>query len=76
MENTLSNETFCEIEKFAKELQECFKNYRKNHSDRFSDIVLDYVNKIINIHLDLTRLKFERGCNEMARAYKEEVEIG
>jgi len=71
MENTLNNEAFCEIEKFARELQICFRNYRKNHPDNFSDIVLDYVNKIIDIHVDLARLKFEQGCEEMARAYGE-----
>lgn len=72
MENTLSNEQYLEIEKFAKDLQICFQNYRKNHPDSFSDIVLNYVDTVISIHLDLARIRFERGCNEMARAYGEE----
>ena len=71
MNNELSHDQITAIKDFARGLQESFASYRKNHSDKLSDIVLEYVNKIIEIHLDLARIKFDRGVLTMAKAYGE-----
>ena len=71
MNNELSHDQITAIEDFARGLSESFASYRKNHSDKLSDIVLEYVNKIIEIHLDLARIKFDRGVLAMAKAYGE-----
>lgn len=60
MNNELSHSQIIAIEEFAKDLQENFANYRKNHPDNLSDIVLEYVNKVIDIHIELAKIKFER----------------
>ena len=66
--NELTPEQYQAIEKFAKGLKEVFANYKTHHHDAFSDIVLDYVLKIIDIHLQLAELDEERYMNEMEKA--------
>ena len=48
------------IEEFAQNLTECFISYKNNHPDTFSDIVLNYVINVIQIHLELADLKLRR----------------
>ena len=70
MNEQLAPEQYQAIEKFSKGLKEVFANYKASHHDAFSDIVLDYVTKIIDIHLQLAELDVTRYLNEM------EVAIG
>ena len=72
MSDTISKEQYDAVKKFARELQGCFENYKINHPDSMSDIVLEYVDKIITIHLQLAELDFVRGAREMAKVYGED----
>ena len=71
MIDTIDNITFCEIEKFAKGLQGCFTKHRKHSSNEITKIEMDFANKIIDLHLELVRLRWEQGCQEMAEAHNE-----
>ena len=59
--NELDNNQILAIEEFAKGLQECFTN-KKNApaDDKLMSIAMDYVLKVIDIHLQLAQLKFNR----------------
>ena len=66
--NELTPEQYQAIEKFSKGLKEVFTNYKAHHHDKFSDIVLDYVMKIIDIHLQLAELDVARYLDDMEKA--------
>lgn len=65
----LSPDQLKAVEDFAEGLKDSFRSYRKNHPDNLSDIILDYVFQVIDIHLDLERLKFDRFVERQARYY-------
>jgi hypothetical protein len=67
----IDHNSYDEVERFAQGLKECFNNYRKNHADPYAEIVLDYVNKVIDLHLELRGLEFDRFINNLA-AYEGE----
>ena len=70
----LSPQEYEAMKEFANGLKECFIHYKKLHPDTFSDIVLNYVMNIINIHLDLANLEVGMYLNNMAKEYeKKEV---
>jgi len=66
--NELSPAEYQAIEDFAKGLTECFISYKNNHHDEFSDIVLNYVIGIIDIHLQLAELELKRYLNKFEKA--------
>jgi len=80
--DTLSNETFTEIEKFANNLISCFESKKKGIVPSLSltasveKNMLKYAIEIVNLHLEFVRKRFEIGCAEMERAYGEGVGSG
>ena len=70
MLNELSPEQYQAVEDFAKGLQECFTN-KKNApaSDKLISIVMKYVLEVIDIHLQLAHLKFDRYAMQMEKNY-------
>ena len=70
MTNELAPSEFEAIKTFANGLKECFLHYKKTHNEEFSNIVLEYVVNIINIHLDLTELKVGCYLNNMAKEFE------
>ena len=71
--NELDSNQILAIEEFATGLKECFIQYKNNHHDAFSDIVLNYVISIINLHLQLAELKFERYDFNREKYHREEI---
>ena len=72
-ENELAPEQYQAIEKFASELKTCFFSYKNTHPDAFSDIVLNYVMQVIDIHVSLAELKTDRYLCNMAREFEGQV---
>lgn len=60
MPNRLTPQEYQAVQNYANGLIETFTNYKKHNPDRLSDIVIDYVIKIIDIHLQLKELNVER----------------
>ena len=68
--NELSPDQYQAIKEFAKELTECFLNYKRTHDEEFSNIVLNYAINIIDIHLKLAELEVARYLNNLEKAVK------
>ena len=68
--NEISPEEFNAIKHFSDGLKECFLHYKHNHPDSFSDIVLNYVIQIIDIHLQLAELEVGMYLNNMAKEFE------
>ena len=65
----LDNNQILAIEEFAKGLQECFVNKKNAPADnKLMSIAMDYVLKVIDIHLELARLKLARYAYKMEEA--------
>ena len=65
----LAPQEFDAVKKFANGLTETFTNKMLSSKEPFEKIVLDYVVKVIDIRLNLERIKVEMYLNEMAGAY-------
>jgi len=68
MNEELSHQEFIAIEEFAKDLKECFSNKLKD-GDEFTRILMNYAIQIIDIHLSLAQIKFERWANNMEKSF-------
>lgn len=60
MNNELSPEEYQAVKNFAGGLKEVFVSYKNNHPDALTDILLNFVIKTIDIHLQLKELEVER----------------
>ena len=77
MSNELSHQEYIAIEKALTDLRTCYEarlreyENKDNLIDKAVTSTLHYAIDIINIHLQLAELKFEKWSNNMAEAYKE-----
>ncbi len=66
--NELSIDQIRAVEEFARGLRECYNNKLKN-GDEMTRILMNYAIQILDIHLSLAQIKFERWENNFARAH-------
>lgn len=68
--NEYSHEQILAVEAFAKGLKDCYESRLKDTKPGFTEgvekLLLDYCLKVLTIHLELARIKFERFANNMA----------
>lgn len=64
----LSHDQIIAIEEFVRGIRECFLN-KMNDGDKFNQIFMTYALQILDIHLSLAQLKFERWSNNMAKEF-------
>ena len=67
----LTNDEFVALEKFAKGLKECFENKKRSFPEPIAQEILDYVIKVIDIHLDLKKLEFDNYVLNQTKEFKE-----
>ena len=60
------------IEEFHKDLKECYANKLKG-ADEFTRILMNYAIQVLDIHLSLAQIKFDRYSNNMAREFEGQV---
>ena len=58
------------IKKFKEGLEECFNNYLKDNSDATSQIIINYVLKVIDIQYTFVEKEFDGWADKMARHYE------
>ena len=66
----ISPQEYQAIEEFADGLTTCFIHYKNTHNEEFSNIVLNYVIQIIDIHLQLADLEVGMYLNNMAKEFE------
>ena len=71
--NELDHSQIIAVEKFAKDLRECFVNYKNDNPDSLSDIMIEYTIQTLDLHLELAKIKFKRWSNNMGLAMAEGV---
>ncbi len=57
------------VEEFARGLRECFTNKLTSDKDEFNRIFMIYVLQVLDIHLSLAQIKFNRYGNNFAKAH-------
>ena len=65
--DTLTPEEYSAITNFANGLKECFLNRMKNLNEPFADIILGYVLKIIDLHLQMKELELRKYAYELEK---------
>ena len=67
--NELDHDQLIAIEEFARGLRECFSNKLNTTKDEMVKITLSYAQQVLDIHLSLAQIKFDRYATNMAVHY-------